>query len=104
MPPSERCDEPLPEPFESLILRCLSKRPGERLDARDLERTLAGMQDSTSWTRADAEAFWRQVEDADADDDERDEESDCAPRNRASAQLNLADASTIQVDWHDRDT
>lgn len=104
VPPSERCDEPLPEPFESLILRCLSKRPGERLDARNLERTLAGMQDSASWTRGDAEAFWRQVEDADDADDEREEGLDRVPRNRASDQLDLADASTIQVDWHDRDT
>ena len=47
------------ERLEALLLRCLARRPEERVQsARELREALAALHDPAAWTRADAERFW----------------------------------------------
>ncbi|HZO12291.1 MAG TPA: protein kinase [Polyangiaceae bacterium] len=58
-PPSQALGAPLPEPIEKLVLKCLSKKPGDRpSDARELRQALRALVDA-SWTEADALAWWQ---------------------------------------------
>jgi hypothetical protein len=60
IPPSARLGEPLPAGLDALVLRAMAKRPADRYQsALDLRRALDGI--PSAWTRADAEAFWRQA-------------------------------------------
>ncbi len=57
-PPSERADG-VPADLESVVLRCLAKRPDERpADAQALADALAACADAGSWTSERARAWW----------------------------------------------
>jgi eukaryotic-like serine/threonine-protein kinase len=54
----------LPEDFESVVLRCLAKHPGERFaNVSDLEQALRACTQSL-WTESEAEMWWNNVETA----------------------------------------
>jgi eukaryotic-like serine/threonine-protein kinase len=61
VPPSQRAPAPVPRALESLILRCLAKDPNERpASALEVLQALDAMTDIGSWSRADAERWWRE--------------------------------------------
>ena len=82
--PSVRTGRALPADLEALILACLEKDPERRpADAREVERRLAALQESGTWTDDDARAFWR---------DHRLE----------STRSTLADERTLRIDFDAR--
>jgi hypothetical protein len=57
IPPSQRTNQPVPQPLESLILACLEKDPARRpAGARELEQGLLPL--ATGWTEEAARHFW----------------------------------------------
>jgi serine/threonine-protein kinase len=60
VPPSQRSGMPVPSEFESVILRCLAKRPEERpQSALELSRLIAAIAGVPEWTPEDAETWWQ---------------------------------------------
>lgn len=58
--PSSRLGRTVSPKLESLLLRCLSKRPEDRpADARELGEALASCEVEAPWTQAEAAAWWR---------------------------------------------
>ena len=58
-PPSSRTTEPLPPPFEALILDCLAKDPERRpASAAELRRRLREASPGAHWTPERAEEWW----------------------------------------------
>lgn len=54
-----RRGEPVPEPVEQLVSRCLAKDPGARFQtARELGDALDALVDPAGWTAQDAQRFW----------------------------------------------
>jgi len=63
MAPSERLGEPLPEGLDAIVLRCLAKRRDDRFPSvADLRIALEQVPVTTTWTKDDAKAFWRQLQ------------------------------------------
>jgi serine/threonine-protein kinase len=59
-PPSQRSEVPIPPQLESLILRCLAKRPELRpQSALELRRLLATITDVPEWSQESAERWWQ---------------------------------------------
>ncbi len=59
-PPSERCELPIPPALETLILRCLAKRPDQRpQSALELKRLLGAITNVPEWTQESAERWWQ---------------------------------------------
>lgn len=57
--PSSRLGRPIPADLEALVMRCLSKDPGERPQtASELEQSLSRCARSTAWTHDDARIWW----------------------------------------------
>ncbi|HQU45100.1 MAG TPA: serine/threonine protein kinase, partial [Pirellulales bacterium] len=60
-PPSARLGRPVSQRLEELLLRCLAKDPAARpASAEELADELAQCPTAGDWTRADAEAWWRE--------------------------------------------
>jgi hypothetical protein len=58
--PSLKLGVALPASLEDLIMRCLAKRPEERVpSALQFVRELSALSDVDAWTAEDAEAWWR---------------------------------------------
>jgi serine/threonine-protein kinase len=58
VPPSLRTKNDIPQALESIILKCLAKKPDDRFaSAKDLSRALAGVPART-WTEDDAQQAW----------------------------------------------
>ena len=52
----------VPADLESIVLKCLSKCPGDRFpDAFSLEQALADCRDANGWTDHDAKCWWKAV-------------------------------------------
>jgi serine/threonine-protein kinase len=67
-PPSTYAAEPLPPGLEAIVLRCLAKEPGDRVQsAEELSVQLGGVALASPWTTAQAAAWWRSHMAADAD-------------------------------------
>jgi hypothetical protein len=63
-PPSSRLGEPVDEDLEDIILGCLAKKPEDRPEsARALITALDALPDAHGWSDADAEKWWKDVED-----------------------------------------
>jgi serine/threonine-protein kinase len=61
VPPSERAPQPVPPALDALILRCLAKSPAARpASALELANLLEPLSELGSWSRADAEQWWRE--------------------------------------------
>jgi hypothetical protein len=61
-PPSERLGASLPRGLEALILRCLAKKPDDRVaSARELKRELELQPEATEWDEEEAEAWWDEM-------------------------------------------
>jgi eukaryotic-like serine/threonine-protein kinase len=59
--PSERSLSPVPPALDELIVRCLAKDPAQRpASALELGLALESIDSDESWTRARAEAWWRE--------------------------------------------
>ncbi|MBN2218403.1 MAG: serine/threonine protein kinase [Pirellulales bacterium] len=59
VPPSSR-GVSVPADLEWVILRCLAKKPADRFqNAGELDAALTACQDAGGWTRADADAWWK---------------------------------------------
>lgn len=59
VPPSQLQTD-VPADLESIILRCMAKRPEDRFqDAESLEQALSECADADRWTHADAARWWR---------------------------------------------
>ena len=59
VPPSERCDLDLPPELDDVILRCLAKRPEDRISTADeLDSYLEEQQAVYPWTAEEARAWW----------------------------------------------
>jgi hypothetical protein len=58
IPPSARCELPIPEALDRLVLSCLAKDPGERPRASELSRHLAGIDNANRWTEERARDWW----------------------------------------------
>ena len=90
-PPSERSRHRIGDDLEALVLRCLTKDPDERpASARELEEALASCRDAGSWTRADAEAWWKEAEPR------------LAEQGTDEAASTGAPSTTLQVDYSAR--
>lgn len=60
VPPSRRSEVPIPPQLESLVLRCLAKRPELRpQSALELSGLLAAITDVPEWTQESAERWWQ---------------------------------------------
>lgn len=65
--PSERCESPLPEALEAIVMRCLAKATADRYPSiTELRIALTELPLASEWTTADANAFWQQVHGAPA--------------------------------------
>jgi serine/threonine-protein kinase len=63
VPPLAPLCPALPADLEQIVLKCLTKNPGERFqDAPSLEQALARCQDADRWTDADATRWWKEKE------------------------------------------
>lgn len=59
VPPSQ-IQSAIPADLDSVVLRCLAKRPADRFqNVLSLEESLAGCGDADRWTNAEAEEWWR---------------------------------------------
>lgn len=59
IPPSARLGRPVPTDFETLLLRCLAKSPGDRYpDALSLQDALMRCAERTPWSRDEASSWW----------------------------------------------
>jgi eukaryotic-like serine/threonine-protein kinase len=59
--PSERLGRAVPADLEAIVLRCLSKSPGDRYPtAAELERALAACAGAAEWSPQRARAWWQQ--------------------------------------------
>ncbi|WP_404309495.1 serine/threonine protein kinase [Neorhodopirellula lusitana] len=57
--PSERFGKPIDEQLQTLILRCLAKRPDDRpINAELCEQALLGCPSANRWTQVQAKAWW----------------------------------------------
>jgi serine/threonine-protein kinase len=60
VPPSQRSEVSVPPGLESIVLRCLAKRPEERPEsARELDRLLASVDGVPEWTQENATEWWQ---------------------------------------------
>ncbi|HRI65168.1 MAG TPA: serine/threonine-protein kinase [Polyangium sp.] len=60
IPPSVRCNEPLPELIEQLVLCCLAKDPQDRFqNVRELLAALRKPLDIEPWSSTHAQRFWQ---------------------------------------------
>ncbi len=60
VPPSQRSEASVPPRLESIVLRCLAKRPEERPEsARELDRLLASVTGVPEWTQENASEWWQ---------------------------------------------
>jgi hypothetical protein len=58
--PSDRLGKTICPDLEQLIMQCLAKNPDQRPpNAPSLDESLANCESAASWTRRDAEAWWR---------------------------------------------
>jgi serine/threonine-protein kinase len=58
-PPSHRSELPIPPQLETLILRCIEKRPALRpQSALELKQLLSAIDDVPVWTQERAERWW----------------------------------------------
>jgi serine/threonine-protein kinase len=59
-PPSQSSELPIPPELDSLILRCLAKRPEDRpQSAHELSRLLPAIAGVPEWTQESAESWWQ---------------------------------------------
>jgi RIO-like serine/threonine protein kinase len=59
--PSERLGKPIDEQLQTIILRCLAKRPDDRPASAELcEGELLGCQSASRWTQVQAKAWWEE--------------------------------------------
>ena len=59
-PPSRRRGRPVPADLESVIMRCLAKRPGDRpQSAAELSSRLGACLDASSWSEEAAREWWQ---------------------------------------------
>lgn len=59
--PSVRLGAALPGDLEEVVMRCLSKEPGDRPScARDVRKALEACADAGAWTQAEATKFWEE--------------------------------------------
>jgi serine/threonine-protein kinase len=59
-PPSQLTKSPVPPDLDALVLKCLSKKPGDRPNTADeLEEALAACARTSPWNAAEARAFWQ---------------------------------------------
>lgn len=66
--PSSRLKQPISSAFETLLMRCLEKKPADRpLGARELEDALAQCAASLPWGREQAEDWWRRLDAANSE-------------------------------------
>lgn len=57
--PSQRTEIPIPPELDALILRCLEKKPANRIQTvEELDRELAAIPVATPWTRERAAQWW----------------------------------------------
>jgi serine/threonine-protein kinase len=60
VPLSERSEVAIPPRLESIVLRCLAKRPEDRpQSAGELDRLLASVSGVTEWTQENASEWWQ---------------------------------------------
>lgn len=58
-PPSRRLGTKVPADLEAVVMKCLSKKRGDRyVTAREVEAALAACTDAASWTQEHARASW----------------------------------------------
>jgi len=63
MPPSLKLGAAVPAGLERLIMRCLAKRPEQRIpSALDLVRDLAQLSGIEAWSMDDAQGWWTQID------------------------------------------
>lgn len=59
--PSQRLGKSLPAGLEALILRCLAKKPQDRVaSARELKQALDRQPEALQWEETEAEDWWLQ--------------------------------------------
>ena len=58
VPPSTRCELPIPEALDRLVLACLAKDPAARPRAAELSRHLADIHEANRWTEERARDWW----------------------------------------------
>jgi serine/threonine-protein kinase len=59
-PPSQRTEVSIPPQLESIVLRCLAKKPEDRpQSAKELDRLLAGVSADAEWTQENASEWWQ---------------------------------------------
>ncbi len=62
-PPSEHAPQPVPEPFDELVLSCLAKDPADRVQSAEaLIEALDAAGLEAAWTNERAAEWWRGLE------------------------------------------